>query len=177
MALTAAQITTLATELHNDPDALGYAPYNATQDVDSLIAILSFIRDGVTACPINNVVGPAITGVRNTAVKVQDIIGAIAVADLITAGIATQPTAEQFGEFMLFQTLCNDGTVNLTNADGSDNNNAKTLKKILAAGSASKTAVAALETRNGSRAEQLFGLSGIVLTEADLYAAFATGQV
>jgi hypothetical protein len=244
MSLTAGQIATLKTELGADPYSLGYSPYVQTTDLDSLIALLSFVRDGVTACPTNGVVGKTgnvtgatnanpivvtsvahglktgdsvviagvggntaangtwtitkltadtfsvpvagngsftsggtwtwcVTGVRQQSVGVQDIIGAIAPADLITNGVATQPTADQFGKLILFQALCNDGQVALTNADGSDNNNAKTLKQVVSNPSASRTAIIALEVRTGSRIENLLGLSGVTLSEGDIHAALS----
>lgn len=180
MALSAAQIVTLEAELKNDPSALGYAPFIAAGDYLNLVTCLNFVRDGVTPFPNNGIVGAAITGVRNQLVSTQQIIGAIDPADLITNGTATTITADQQGKLMLFQSLCNDGSIALTNPDGSDNNNAKTLKKVVGSTSASHTAIVALETRNGSRAEQLFSLSGnpagVVVTNADVEAALASGN-
>jgi len=59
--LTDAQVAILGptAELANDPLALGYAPFITGMDVDNLILLLTFIRDGVTPCPVNNVVGNA----------------------------------------------------------------------------------------------------------------------
>lgn len=114
-----------------------------------------------------------VSGVRQQFVGTQDIIGAIAPGDLITNGVATAVTADQFGKLTLFQALCNDGVVSLTDSTGADNNNAKTLKQVVANPSPSRTAIVALETRLGSRLEQLLGLSGIVPTEDDVRAALS----
>jgi len=182
MSLTAAQLVTLEAELKNDPQGLGYAPFLAAGDFLNLVACLNFIRDGVTPFPNNGIVGAAVAGVRNQSVSVQDIIGAINTADLITNNVSTAVTADQFGKLTLFAALCNDGSVALTNADGSDNNNAKTLKQIVQnpGTQGSRAAIVALETRNGSRAEQLFTLSGspagVIVTNADVQAAIASGN-
>jgi hypothetical protein len=114
-----------------------------------------------------------VTGVRQQFVDVQDICGAIDAADLITNNVATAATADQLGKLTLFAAICNDGRVALTNADGSDNNNSKNLKKVVANPSASRTAVNALATRTGSRIENLLGLSGVVPTEAEARAALS----
>jgi hypothetical protein len=58
---TSQQLTTLLNELNNDPESLGYAAYipggGVNPDVVSLAALLNWIRDGVTPCPNNGVVG------------------------------------------------------------------------------------------------------------------------
>lgn len=246
MSLTPAQIALLKTELQTDPRVLGYAQFVTTRDFGNLAALLTFYRDGATACPVNNVVGGptgtvtgatnatpivvtsighglvtgdsvvlsgvvgntaangtfvvtrvtantfslngsvgsgaytsggawqwCVAGVRQQFVSVQDIIGAVAPGDLITNGIATAPTADQYGKLILFQALCNDGQVSLTDSTGADNNNSKTLKQVVTNPSPSRTAIIALQTRIGSRIEQLLGLSGIIPSEADLTAALS----
>src|SRR6516165_4692407 len=124
--LTSAQMTTIKNEMQTDPNSLGYAPFITVNDVINLALLLNFLRDGATACPVNNVVGAAITTyanaakVRNTSVSTQQILGAIAQADLITTGTTAF--------WALFQSLMNDGAVLLTNPDGTENNNAVTIK-------------------------------------------------
>ena len=69
--LTSQQLTTLLNELTNDPQKLGYSAYipggGINPDVVSLAAMLDFVRDGVTPCPNNGVIGPSgtITGASN----------------------------------------------------------------------------------------------------------------
>ena len=247
MPLTPQQITTLHNELVGttpDPYALGYAPFVAVRDLDNLITLLQFVRDGVTACPANGIVGGpsgtitgatnatpivitsnghglvtgdgvvisgvlgntaangtfavtkvnnntfslngsagsgaytsggtwhwCVAGIRQQFVSTQDIIGAINPPDMITAGVATALTADQFGRLIMFQSLCNDGSIALTNPDGTDNNNIKHLRRVVNSATGSLSALNALETRTGSRIEMLLGLSGVVLTEADITAA------
>lgn len=116
--------------------------------------------------------GQWVPAVRNPQVAQSDIVGAIQVGDLITAGGGTAVTADQFGKIQLFGFLVNEpsGVVALTNSDGSDNNNLKNLRNAFAANSASRTAINALAYRIGSRAEQLFG-AGTVLGASDIGAA------
>ncbi len=67
--LSTAQLATLLTELNTDPNVLGYPAYLSPNPFDavSLAAVIDFVRDGVTACPVNSVVGQngAITGATN----------------------------------------------------------------------------------------------------------------
>ncbi len=172
MPLTSAQLTALATELTNDPDALGYAPYIVTTDVDSLISILTFIRDGVTPCPVNGVVGnnTPITKfannnlIPNNSVTTQQILGAIKPSDISTTTLSAQ-------EQIIISGLMNDGAIALVNPDGTENNNVTHIKKLIANPSTSLTNVIALENRNGSRIEQILNVANVVPTEADLHAA------
>lgn len=93
-----------------------------------------------------------VSGVRNTSVKTQDIIGATKVAD-IDATVSAQETA-------IWSALMNDGAILLTNPDGSENNNGALVKKMWTANSASRTAITALESRLGGRGEQVLSLAG-----------------
>ena len=237
--LTPQQLTTIKNELQgvgSDPEGLGYAPFFTGNQWDVLAALLCFVRDGVTPCPLNNVIGPTgtitgatnatpivvtstahgrsvgdsvvvsgvlgntgangtwtisavtantftlsgsagsgaytsggtwawcVNGIVNPSVSCIDVLGAIAVADLITNGLSTAVTADQFGKFQLLVALCNQasGQINLTDSSGNENNNAKTLKQVVGNATASKAAIAALEKRLGARCEQLLGLSGTV---------------
>lgn len=160
MSMTPQQITALTTELNNDPLALGYAQFIPSLDVDALIGVLTWIRDGATPCPTNNVVGAAITGVRQQSVKNSEISGVIANADFVAS-----PSAALLA---WYGGLMSMGTIVLTNADGSDNAAFKNLKALIQNPSTSRANLIALSTRNGSRIEQLLGVSGIVPTEGDV---------
>jgi hypothetical protein len=111
---------------------------------------------------------------RNTSISSASILGALAPGDLITANLTTAVTANQFGVFQMFVAMVNQpsGSVPLTNADGSDNNISKNLKKVCTNPSTSLNNLVALEFRPGSRAEVLLGLSGIVLGQIDAQAAY-----
>lgn len=245
MTFTAQQIAAIKAELTGDPYALGYAPFVATRDLGSLITLLTFVRDGVTPCPANGVVGRAgavtgatnatpvvitsaahglatgdyaavsgvlgnaaangtfqvtkvnansfslngaagsgayvsggawawlVSGVRNGDVSTQSLLGAIDNRDLITQGGASAVTADQYGKLMMLALIAGDGTVDLVNDDGSDNQNLHSLKQALNNTNGSQTRLAALSKRTGSRVEQLLVLSGVALTEANVVAALA----
>jgi hypothetical protein len=67
----------LKTELTTDPKVLGYAPLVTLGDDVSLAAIINFVRDGITSCPVNGVIGPngAITGATNATPVVAGVGG------------------------------------------------------------------------------------------------------
>lgn len=56
---TTQQLSTIKTELQNDPEGLGYAPYMTITDVINLASMLNAIRDGATPWPGNSVIGPS----------------------------------------------------------------------------------------------------------------------
>lgn len=95
--------------------------------------------------------------IRNQSITTADLMGAINNNDLITDGLATAMTADQFGKLTLFSLVAGDGSIALTNADGTDNQNLHTIKQCLNDTNGSKTRVIALSSRIASRAEVLFG--------------------
>lgn len=159
MTLTAAQLTTLKTELQTDPSALGYAPLLAVSDWINLAAVLNFRRDGVTLCPVNGIVGSALSAFRND-VGVHDIINCIASSDF---GAMTQL---QIAKLSLLFT--GTTTIDATVA------NTRTIVINIFSGASAGTlnALSAVSSRAGSRAEVLSGFpTGIVLTQQDVQAA------
>lgn len=106
--------------------------------------------------------GVWVPAARNPTVRQSDVSGAVAAADLITAGGASAVTADQYGKVSLFGFLINQpsGVVALTNPDGTDNNNIKNLRAAFSASTPSRAAINALANRFAARAEVLLGLSG-----------------
>lgn len=105
--------------------------------------------------------------IRNQTITTQDLVGAINNLDLITNGVATAMTGDQFGKLTLFSIIAQDGIITLTNADGSDNQNLHTMKQCLNDTNGSQTRVIALSNRTASRAEVLFG-SGVSVSIDDV---------
>lgn len=125
MPLTPAQITTLTAELTGaqaDPRALGYAPFVSTKDYGSLIALLTWTRDGVTPCPTNNTIGGptgAITGATNaTPIVVTSTGHGLATGDsVVVAGVGGNAAAN--GTWKI--TKINNNSFSLDGSVGSGN--------------------------------------------------------
>lgn len=158
----------LKTELNTDPAGLGYAPFLAKGDDVDLANLLNFVRDGTTACPVNNVIGAAIT-VRRADIDVASVYAAIAVSDYTS--LPTNPNSTQLSterRLLAWLTgLAAMATIRLLNDDGTDTPVIANFKAMFAAGTATLTRLNTLSTRNGSRAEQLFG-EGTTLSPLDV---------
>lgn len=151
--------TALKNELNNDPVSLGYAPFIALGDDVSLAAILNFVRNGVTPCPVNNVVGAAVT-VRRKDISSAEIILAIDVTDY--TALPTNPNNTQLSNERRFlswlECLTNVPQVRLINDDGTDTPVITNLQAMFPGGTGTRTRLVALAIRSGSRAELLFGV-------------------
>jgi hypothetical protein len=136
----------LLIELNTDPNTYGYATMSAQQAA----AALNLRRDGITFI--------------RTDVTPGEIRRAILVDDFI----ATQTIL--MGSFFesLMQSPASD--IVLKKPDGTNANDLKNLKKMLKDSSASETAVIALATRKGSRAEELWGM-GTTISYQDILGA------
>lgn len=159
MALTTAQLQALKTELLTDPVGYGYAadgPTTPTPNVQGLADKLNLVRDGANG-------GPAIT-VRKDAIASKDIYEAIDIGDY--TALPGNPNASQLSterRFLAWLTgLAAIPTVRLLNDDGSNTPVITNLQTAFPAGSGTRTRLVALASRNGSRAEQLFGRNAVV---------------
>lgn len=156
MSFTASQQATLKAYITNDPDALGFTPYVAAGDGNDIAAILNFVRDGVAACPVNNVVGAAITVNRND-VAPTEIIQCIAAADFSGA------TQIQISKLEMLFVM---GTLDCTKTNVSAN-----LQSIFSAASAAtKNALAAVVQRHGTALEKEIGQDGVSISGDDVLA-------
>jgi hypothetical protein len=152
MAFTAAQQTQIKNYVNTDPDALGFAPYVSAGADTNVADLLNFVRDGVTACPDNGVVGAAVTVQRND-VRPAEIVNCVATADF---SAATQIQISKLE--MLFV----GGLVDCTLANVSGN-----LQSIFSSASAAtKNALAAVVSRHGSALEKLLGADGVSIDPA-----------
>jgi hypothetical protein len=140
MPINYAQLTT---ELQTDPRSYGYAPFIASGSDQTLADMLNLVRTGSNG-------GPAIS-IKRDDVQSSEVYHALELSDLVT-----NPGASQLQWFSA--TLLAAYPIQLLNADGSSTPVRTNILALLKSGaSASKTRLGALETRLGSRAEELFG--------------------
>lgn len=122
-------LAALKTELQTDPTSLGYASSMASGTDWALADLLNAVRQTID---IDRGVIPS-----------YEIINATAVAEW---------TALSAAEKQRYQTLTGAGQVDSANV-----NVRASFNQMFAGGTATRTALTALLTRKGSRAEQLFG--------------------
>jgi hypothetical protein len=148
----------LKTELQTDPTALGYA---ATGSNDLAKAdLLNLPRAGIT--------------IRRADVTPKELIEAISIADYVAS--PSNPSAIQLSTERRYLAwlsgLSSLETVRLFNDDGSNGPVALNLIAMFTAGSGTLTRLTALAQRQGSRAEQLFGV-GVRVSASDIGAALS----
>ena len=145
----------LQTELQTDPTALGYAASVASGNDEATAAILNQIRAGIT--------------IRRADIEPREIAAAIAVADYTALG--GNPTAAQLSterRFLSWLTaIMAVPSLRLLNDDGSNTPVIDNFQAMFAAGTGTRTRLIALASRQGTRAEQLFGV-GTVVSAADV---------
>jgi len=130
-------LAALKAELLADPLGLGYAPLLAHGADSSLADLLNAVRPSID---INR--------------------GVIPSYEIVNATTPTEWTALSTTEKQRYQTLTGAGQVDSGNA-----NVRAAFQAMFAAGTATRTALTALLTRKGSRAEQLFGAGAAVTAE------------
>jgi hypothetical protein len=153
--------TALKTELETDPIGYGYAPFYAAGDNGALADMLNLVRDGTNG-------GPAIS-IRKSDVASKDIWEAIAIDDF--PALPANPNNTQLSterrSLSWLEGLANIQTIRLLNNDGSNTPVIANLQGIFPAGTGTRNRLIALASRNGSRAEQLFG-ANVRLTNEDI---------
>lgn len=162
--MTSAQLTALASEINNDPQNYGYAPFKANGADQTLADMLNHVRDGATEPPAGNL-GPAVTGIREDFLMVQDLLDAVDNRDFITA-----PTALEAG---LFESLTQQRSLRLLDSTGNATRTLGNLRRLFQnpGPQGTRARIDALALRNGSRAEQLFG-ARTTISANDVAAAF-----
>ena len=148
----------LKSELQTDPAALGYAPLLAAGAQNQLAAVLNFLRDGTTACPVNNVVGAAISVNRGT-IETQELVEAVVQSEM--------PTNAAQRDWLLM--VCAGNRVRVDTGSTARAG----LLAIFAAGTTTRANLTTVASRTGSRAEQLFG-AGTSVTDSDVARALAS---
>lgn len=156
----------LKSEFQNDPGSLGYSSYLAVRNDVALAAIINFVRNGTTACPVNGVVGTAVT-VRRADCNPREILEAIDIRDF-----AATPTGVTNNTFTAswFESITQLSRIRLANADGTKTVTRKNIDRMVNDVQSSQTRLDAVAVRSGSRAESLFGNDTLV-TSADVAAA------
>lgn len=141
--MTPAQLTILKTEITTDPLALGYAGKSDAEIAD----LLNLLRATIT--------------IRRANIAPNEVLEAIDSRDFETA-----PNAIHVA---WFESITQLRTIRLENDDGSATRALGNLRRLLQAADTqgSRTRLAALATRIGSRAEQLLG-GGVVVTHIDV---------
>lgn len=155
MAFVPFTLAALKSELLNDPSGLGYVALEGQNPPnDQAVAdCLNFVRDGVTPCPANAVVGAAIV-LPNPTVMSSQVLLVIADADITTGN----PSIGLCAWFNALMTGLNV-KIPLLQADlATENTVIKNLRKFVGGGATpSGTAITALKNGNYNRMVQLFG--------------------
>lgn len=140
----------LKTECTTDPTGLGLVvPYNAGED-GTVASILNLRRASIQ--------------IKRRDIAPREVFHALALADLVTNPGATSNS-------YLESLLTSPFELQLLNDDGTSTPVRDNVLSLLKAGaSGTKTRLAALETRDGSRAEQLFGM-GTFIQPSDIVQA------
>jgi hypothetical protein len=132
---------TLKTELETDPNGYGYAEWIAVGNDQKLADLLNQSRSAIR--------------IRRADVGGAEIMNVIAVADLVN-----NPGAAQV---QWFNRACDPlQTLRLLNDDGTETPVRANFIGLVRSGTPTLQRLASLETRDGSRAEQLFGANTFV---------------
>lgn len=129
----------LKTELQTDPAGLGYAPHLAAGADQSLADLLNEVRQSIS--------------ISRATIPAYEVWEAIVPAEW---------AALTANERQRVQTILSMGEVNVQGA-----NTRSSLAAAFGAGTTSRTNLIALQSRQGSRAEQLFG-DGVAVTNEDI---------
>jgi hypothetical protein len=136
----------LKTELTTDPAGLGYAPHLASGSLSPIMELLNAPRIGVSV-----------------------FRGVISSYEIINATDPAEWAALTAAEKQRYQMLTGAGQVDVSNA-----NVRGAFAAMFGAGTVTRTALVALASRPGSRAEELWG-AGTAPTAADLARALREG--
>jgi hypothetical protein len=157
MPLTDIQVTALRAELLADPRTYGYAAHinvggvTGNDNDQALANLINLVRTGTNG-------GPAIP-IKRDDVASREIMEAIRITDFTALPVspnATQLSTERRA-LAWMEALVNADRVRLVNEDGSDTPVMANFGDMFAVGTSTRTRLTALSTRNGSRAEELFG--------------------
>lgn len=160
----------LRTEITTDPRGYGYAPFVASGNDQAVADRLNAVRDG-TNPPTNPT---AAGGTANGAISIKrpdctpaEILEAIDVRDFASAptGVASVPLSQSW-----LESITQFAKVRLANADGTKTLSRKNIDRLVNDTQGSQTRLDAVAVRNGSRAEELFGV-GVVVTRDDVASA------
>lgn len=133
----------LKSEIQTDPLVYGYAAHVASGNDEAIATLLNAIRTGSDGLP-------AIT-VRRSDIAPVEVLEAIGFADLVSPSNTLQTA--------WFESITQYPTIQLVNADGTNTRVISNLFALVNNPSPSRNRINAIANRNGSRAEQLFGVN------------------
>lgn len=140
-------LAALKAELLTDPTALGYAPSRTAGDDVTLASVINAARAAIT--------------IRRADITPTELVNVIDVADY--TALPASPTVAQLSTerrllAWLSGAMAASGAIRLLNDDGTNAPAVANLQAMFPAGSGTRTRILALAVRQGSRAEQLFGV-------------------
>lgn len=130
----------LKTELQNDPNAYGYAALIQAGNMQGVADALNLSRVGIS--------------IPRPDVTPQEVLEAVKVTDFIT-----NPNV-LYGSW--FESVTQINPIRILKDNGTDTRVMTNLMTVLTNGSQSEVRLRALASRQGSRAEQLFGAGTVV---------------
>lgn len=161
MALTTAQLTTLRTEVQNDPRGYGYAALVSGGNYQGVADALNVTRDGSNP-PTNPT---AAGGSANGAISINR--GYISTQELVEAVVQSEmPSAASQRDWLIMVTQGDRVRVDTGSTARAG------LLAIFGAGTTTRTNLTAAASRNGSRSEELFGVN-VVVAWQDVTAALS----
>lgn len=141
----------LTAEITNDPAVLGYAQFKATGDRFGLMGLIN--------------AAVAANQVKRTDVMAVEVLQAIDIRDLAFPGTGQVAVANQPLATAWFNAAVSQPKIRFVNEDGTDTQELKNFKLLVVSpGNGSQARLVALSTRNGSRAEALWG-AGFTVSE------------
>lgn len=140
----------LTAEITNDPLGYGYAPLVAAGNDQGIASLLNRVRTGADG-------KPAIT-IRRPDCSPAEILEAIDVRDLtVPAAVASAPLAQSW-----LESITQFPTIRLLTDAGAKTLVRRNIDRLVTDVNGSQGRLDAVAVRNGSRAEQLFGVGSAV---------------
>lgn len=150
--------TALKTELTTDPRGYGYAPLVTAGNDTGLADMLNLVRAAIS--------------IKRADVLPSEILQVLSMTDM--PALANNPSSGQQSQerrdLAWLECLTNLDQIRLLNDDGTDTQIRANLARMFPAGTGTRTRLLALETRAGSRAEELFG-AGTAVGHSDIATA------
>lgn len=147
--------TTLKNELQGDPTTLGYAQYLSAGNDNQVCALINAAQSGIT--------------VRRSSITNKEIGEAIDVSDY--TALPANPNNTQLSTerryLSWFEGIMGIENIRLLNDDGTNTPVINNFTAMFPSGTATRQRLVTLATRNGSRAEELFG-PNVSITTSDV---------
>lgn len=146
--MTPAQLAALASEIRTDPLTYGYGVHITSGNDQAIADLLNKVRDGTD--------GKAAVTIRRADCTPAEILEAIDVRDFPAAptGVNSIPLAQSW-----LESITQFSSVRLANTDGTKTTTRKNIDRLVGDTQGSQVRLDAVSIRNGSRAEQLFGVN------------------